>query len=77
MVIGVGAIIRSVMIYRQSIGSAEPDPERVRRFIENAPPLRKHLLGDDSKSASLDAQAPSAMRAGPEAHGHDHEAGSR
>lgn len=77
MVIGLGAIIRSVMILRQSIGSAEPDPERVRHFIEHAPPLHEHMLRNGSKNAKLAAQTPSATTAGPEAHGNDHEADSR
>tara|TARA_R110000737_G_C14593371_1_gene487928 strand:- start:177 stop:437 length:261 start_codon:yes stop_codon:yes gene_type:complete len=75
MVIVASAIIRSLMIYRQRIGSAEPDPERVRPFIETATPLPKYLLGYDYKSAGIDPQGPSIMRAGTEAHGH--EAGSR
>ncbi|MCA0943814.1 hypothetical protein LCM08_02695 [Salipiger pacificus] len=77
MVIGASAIIRSLMIYGRSIGSAEPDPERVRRFIETAPPLSKHLLRDDHENTGIDAQDPSTMMAGPEAYGHDPEGGSR
>ncbi|QDY69872.1 hypothetical protein [Qingshengfaniella alkalisoli] len=77
MVIGASAIIRSLMIYGQSIRSAEPDPERVRRFIETAPPLPKHLLRADHESAGSDAQDPSTTKVGPEAYGHDPEGGSR
>ncbi|XDA98712.1 hypothetical protein AB1M95_02055 [Sulfitobacter sp. LCG007] len=77
MVIGASAIIRSLMIYGQSIRSAEPDPERVRRFIETAPPLPKHLLRADHESAGIDAQGPSTTRADPEAYGHDPQGGSR
>ncbi|SDI92462.1 hypothetical protein [Alloyangia pacifica] len=77
MVIGASAIIRSLMIYGQSIGSAEPDPERVRRFIETAPPLPKHLIRVDHESAGSDPQGPSTTRADPEAYGHDPEGESR
>ncbi|MGD9863997.1 MAG: hypothetical protein AB7S99_12375 [Pseudodonghicola sp.] len=77
MVIGAGAIIRSVMIFRQSISSVDPDPERVRRFIEDAPPLPQRFPGNDSKNVRSAVQAPSVTEAGPGAHGHDHEADSR
>lgn len=76
MVIRAGAIIRPLMNYRQSIGSAKPDPWRVRRFIETAHPLLKNLIGDNN-SARTDAQGRSKMRVCPKAHDHDHEAGSR
>ena len=77
MVIGASAITRLLMIYGQSIGSAEPDPERVRRFIETAAPLSKHLLRGDHESAGGDAQNPSTTKSGPAAYGHDPQGGSR
>ncbi|GAA4227559.1 hypothetical protein GGQ68_004382 [Sagittula marina] len=77
MVIGASAIIRSLMIYGQSIRSAEPDQERVRRFIETAPPLPKHFLRADHERAGRDAQDPSTTKVGPEAYGHDPQGGSR
>ena len=33
-----------VIAYRGTTRSAEPDPERVKRFIESAPPIPGHLL---------------------------------
>lgn len=77
MVIGASAITRWLMIYGQSIGSGEPDPERVRRFIERAPPLPKHLLRVDHESAGSEPQDPSTTKVGPEAYGHDPQGGNR
>ncbi|PRZ49525.1 hypothetical protein [Tritonibacter scottomollicae] len=33
-----------VIAYLRTTRSAEPDPERVRRFVESAPPIPGHLL---------------------------------
>ena len=38
-------LIRVVIAYRGTTRSAEPDPERVRRFVESAPPIPADLIG--------------------------------
>jgi len=37
-------LVHVVIAYRQTTRSAEPDPQRVRRFVESAPPIPGHLL---------------------------------
>ena len=37
-------LVHVVIAYRQTTRSAEPDPERVKRFVESAPPIPGHLL---------------------------------
>ncbi|WHQ84991.1 hypothetical protein [Tritonibacter mobilis] len=37
-------LVHVIIAYRRTTQSAEPDPERVRRFIESAPPIPDHLL---------------------------------
>ena len=58
-------------------GMAEPDPERVRRFIETAPPLPKHLLRAYHEGAGIDEQGPSTTKVCPQTYGHDPQSGSR
>jgi hypothetical protein len=36
--------VHVIIAYRGTTRSAEPDPERVKRFVENAPPIPDHLL---------------------------------
>ena len=37
-------LVHVVIAYRQTTRSAEPDPQRVKRFVESAPPIPGHLL---------------------------------
>ncbi|WP_341485875.1 hypothetical protein [Thioclava sp. GXIMD4215] len=36
-------LVHVIIAYRETTRSAEPDLERVRRFVESAPPLPNHL----------------------------------
>ncbi len=55
MVIGGVTLIRSLGIYGQSVSFTESAPERVRRFVETAPPLQK-LDKDGHKDTSSSEQ---------------------
>lgn len=44
ILIGCFGLFRTLSAFNQTIKSAEPDPKRVRRFVELAPPLPAHLL---------------------------------
>ncbi|MBY5971884.1 hypothetical protein KUV28_05985 [Ferrimonas balearica] len=37
-------LVHVVIAYRQTTRSAEPDPQRVKRFVESGPPIPGHLL---------------------------------
>ena len=37
-------LVHVVIAYRQTTRSAEPDPQRVERFVESARPIPGHLL---------------------------------
>ncbi|OCX65453.1 hypothetical protein BFP70_09420 [Thioclava sp. SK-1] len=43
MLICLVGLVHVIIAYRGTTRSAEPDPERVRRFVESAPPLPNHL----------------------------------
>lgn len=42
--VGIFGILCVLRASKDSIQSAEPDPERVRRFVESTPPIPEHLL---------------------------------
>ncbi|TNJ38684.1 hypothetical protein [Phaeobacter sp. B1627] len=44
MLVCLVGVVHVVIGYRGTTRSAEPDPERVKRFVESAPPIPSHLL---------------------------------
>lgn len=42
--VGIFGILCVLRASKDSIQSAEPDPERVQRFVESTPPIPEHLL---------------------------------
>ncbi|WP_133260331.1 hypothetical protein [Rhodovulum sp. BSW8] len=44
MLVCLVGLVHVVIAYRGTTHSAEPDPERVKRFVESAPPIPDHLL---------------------------------
>lgn len=44
MLVCLVGVVHVVIAYRGTTRSAEPDPERVERFVESAPPIPSHLL---------------------------------
>lgn len=65
-------LIRVVVAYRGTTRSAEPDPERVKRFVESAPPIPAHLI-DDSGGRSPKVRRVHAQEAEPGEDQKDHE----
>lgn len=64
ILIGCFGIFRTLSAYNQTIKSAEPDPERVRRFVELAPPLPAHLLRESEMRVCAAAPTSCASREG-------------
>ncbi|MCE8420253.1 hypothetical protein LZ190_16340 [Rhodovulum sulfidophilum] len=44
MLVCLVGLVHVVIAYRGTTRSAEPDPERVKRFVKSAPPIPGHLL---------------------------------
>ena len=67
-------LVHVVIAYRQTTRSAEPDPQRVKRFVESAPPIPGHLLyaHQDRCPTARPARAQKAESA--EEYAKDHEA---
>lgn len=66
--------VHIVTAYRGTTRSAEPDPERVKRFVESAPPTPAHLI-NDSIAPNPEGRRGRAQEAKPgEENRKDHEA---
>lgn len=46
MLVCLFGLVRVIVAYRQTTRSAAPDPERVKRFVESAPPIQAPLIKD-------------------------------
>lgn len=46
MLVCLFGLVRVIVAYRQTTRSAAPDPERVKRFVESAPPIQAPLIND-------------------------------
>ncbi|MCA0964911.1 hypothetical protein [Salipiger bermudensis] len=67
-------LVHVVIAYRQTTRSAEPDPQRVKRFVESALPIPGHLLYAHQDQCP-DARPSRAQEAEPgEKDAKDHEA---
>lgn len=63
MVLGGIGIVHVLMASRRCITSADPDPQRVQRFVETAPPLPEKLREHPNTNESdRDQQDPSVHR---------------
>ncbi len=74
MLVCLVGFVHVVIPYRWTTRSAEPVPERVKRFVETAPPISGHLLYEHL-CRSHDARLSRAQEAEPgEEDPNDHEA---
>lgn len=63
MVLGGIGIVHVLMASRRCITSADPDPQRVQRFVETAPPLPERLREHpNTNEPDCDQQNPGAHR---------------
>ena len=61
MLVCLVGLVHVVIAYRQTTRSAEPDPERVKRFVESAPPIQAPLI-DASMASSPEVTSPRDLR---------------